>query len=320
MRRLVLIPVLLLTFVSCQQAAPPQFATYRPPIHGGFTGEIRPILAPLSVQFGPHENVRYEWELTYEETIDGKTDTYKESARFSSSAKRVGDALMRTLDINELSSSTAKSLGEMSREELLTRLRETQAGIPSAKESRGRFLPRPLTFEPPEGAEGLPLARLHMLISPKGRVKDVSMDFPAFEAVGRAGPKPGSKEYEDTAKELQRFATATPEFNEKPVGVGDKLYRTRSAGIFGDAIRAVSALPDWIVLGLTTYSGRPCIVTQMKGTLMLSSETGEIPARTDGYSLIDLQTGLALDGGVRITVDGGTTYYFEAVARFSARI
>ena len=159
-----------------------------------------------------------------------------------------------------------------------------------------------------------------MLISPKGRVKDINMDFPAFEAVGKAMPKPGSKEYEDLAKDLRRQAGGFYEFNEKPVGVGDKLYRTRPEVIFGDLIRPVGAMPNWIVLGLTTHNGRPGIVAQISGNLMINSGTAEVPARMDGYDVVNLETGLPLEWVVRLNTKVGSRYSIEVVVRSSARI
>ena len=329
MRRLLLTPALLLSFVGCQQPPPPEFATYRPLIHGGYTGEIRPILAPLSVQYGPHENVVYNFEITYKETIDGKTDTYTETMRFSTSGKLVGDNLMWTLDINELSSSTAKSLDEMTFSELArvvalgTMDREEMGEFARSRKTlaqrvRPSHTPRLVKFEPPQGAEGLPVARLHILVNPKGRVKDISIDFPAFEAVGKAMPKPGSKEYEDMAKEFRRNTGGFYEFNEKPVGVGDKLYRTRPEVIFGDLIRPVGAMPNWIVLGLTTHNGRPGIVAQISGNLMINSGTAEVPARMDGYNVIDLATGLVLETVFRLSMKVGSRYRFEMVVRLTA--
>ncbi len=91
MRYPLLIPALLLTFVGCQQPAPPEFTTYRAPTPGGYTGEIRPILAPLSLQYGPHENVALNIEFTGNVSIDGKTETFTATVKGSSSAQLICD-------------------------------------------------------------------------------------------------------------------------------------------------------------------------------------------------------------------------------------
>lgn len=159
--------------------------------------------------------------------------------------------------------------------------------------------------------------RLRMLTGPKGHLKDISIEAPGYTSLGGRVVEPRSKKNDAFAKFAKQVRkTVFWVFSEGAVGMGDKLYSTTP---FAGVIRLGGGrAPEWIVAGLTTYKGRPSVLASVADTIRFQNAEGDIPVHFSGYSVVDVETGLIVEGTISATAGAGGAYSFAVEGRWSA--
>jgi len=144
-----------------------------------------------------------------------------------------------------------------------------------------------------------PLMTSRALLSPRGPIKDVDLDFPAYRQAGAKDiPTPGSDAYKAIVRQIHQGGIALPEH---PVHMNDVVLNEQH---FAEAVlselRALR-LPELQpaentlagkVVGLTQFNGAPHLVIALSGWMYFREGRDSARITVKGHQLIDPKTAL----------------------------
>lgn len=134
------------------------------------------------------------------------------------------------------------------------------------------------------------------VLSPKGHLVEIASHAPAQEDADEPLP--------DRYRALeQRWRERLPTFNPSSVGAGDVVYEEVDLlaplrQILQDRpyeMKVVRPLRA-VAVGRAPCRGRDCLLARLEGEAVLMAPRGDLQVTTEGYELIDLATGLVVEG------------------------
>lgn len=148
-----------------------------------------------------------------------------------------------------------------------------------------------------------PLASGLMTTTARGRVRGLSLDFPALTRAGGTAPAPGSREYESLRQSLSYLAgpvSSTPLDPESRLGPPAAL----AAVLAQSTARRERDTVAGRLAGRTEHEGRPAYLIVYDGGVDLVAKEGRVRYGVAGHLVRDAETGLPLASRLRIERSG----------------